>query len=287
MSTLDAANSKFREQVQADWATDETAAVWQKHFPKMRKQMANVTSALLKVADPQPGMRALDIAAGTGDPSLSIAKAVAPGGSVVAVDLNPHMLSALRHNAMDEGLANIRTEVADGHDLPFEDHTFDLVTSRWGIMFMEDAQRAIRGMKRVLKPGGRIALAVWGAPVPGTYFGAAVVPFMARIAEKPDPDGPSPMRFAEPGKLARHFEAVGFNSIQEVSESVPGPYEGEPEEMLSDLLEIATPFRKSVESLSNEDREAAVGEAIANLKALSSGGEIHLKVPVIIVSATA
>ena len=147
--------SEFKQQVAQDWAGDDTAAAWQKYFPQMREQMAAVTNALVEAAQPQPGMRILDLASGNGEPALSLARRVAPGGHVSATDLNEGMLSALRANAAADHVTNIETKVCDAHQLPFADGSFDLVTSRFGVMFFADTPAALREIKRVLKSGGR------------------------------------------------------------------------------------------------------------------------------------
>jgi len=282
--TQDSKVSAFKDRVKAEWAGDETAAAWQKHYAAMREQMANVTAALVAAAQPKPGMAVLDIAAGTGDPSLTIARAVEPGGTVTSTDFNPAMLAALRHNAEAEGVTNLSTRAADAHELQFPDGTFDLVVSRFGVMFFGEVDRALGEMRRVLKPGGRLTLVVWGGPIPGSYFGTAALPFIKRMAEKPDPDGPGPMRFAEPGKLVRLVEAAGFSNVQESVQNVSAPYAGTPEQMLVDLMEIAAPFRNAVATLSESDRQDGEREVIEALHGLYTDGTVNVTAPIIVVT---
>jgi ubiquinone/menaquinone biosynthesis C-methylase UbiE len=278
--------SAFKQQVAHDWAGDETAAAWQKYFPQMREQLAPVTSALVEAADPQPGMRILDLASGNGEPALSLAKRVAPNGRVTATDLNGAMLSALRTNAAADQVTNIETKACDAHELPFADGSFDLVTSRFGVMFFADTRAALREITRVLKPGARVAFLVWGPPAPGTYFGAAAAPFMRRLAIKPDPDGPGPMRFAESRKLATVLEEVGFANVEERSANLPAPYRGSPQELLTAMMDIAAPFRNAAATLSAEEKTAAEQEALTNLGALYDGKLTKVTAPVIIVTGT-
>src|SRR5262245_33982966 len=229
MKTLESKIAEFKNRVEREWAGADTAAAWQKHYPDMREQLAPVTQALVDVAAPRPGMSVLDLASGTGEPSLTLARRVAPAGHVTATDLSQHMLDALSENAHAEGITNIETRACDAHSLPFPDASFDLVTSRFGVMFFAETDRALNEIKRVLKPGGRIAFLVWGAPAPGSYFGAAAMPYVKRMAVKPDPDGPGPLRFAEPGKLTRLVEAAGFLNVTEKIDVLQAPYRGEPE----------------------------------------------------------
>jgi SAM-dependent methyltransferase len=278
--------SAFKQQVAQDWAGDETAAAWQKYFPRMREQMAAVTNALVEAAQPQAGMLVLDLASGNGEPALSLGRRVAPGGRVTATDLNEGMLSALRANAAADQVTNIDTKVCDAHELPFADGSFDLVTSRFGVMFFADTRAALRDIKRVMKPAGRVAFLVWGPPGPGTYFVAAALPFMRRLAVKPDPDGPGPMRFAETRKLAILLEEVGFAGVEERSASLPAAYRGSPQELLTEMMDIAAPFRNAAATLSREERTAAEREALNNLGAVYDGNLTKVTAPVIIVTGT-
>ncbi len=276
----------FKNRVINEWQGDETAAAWQKHFPMMRTQLAAVTQALVDAAEVKPGMAILDLASGVGEPSLSLAKAAGPNGSVTATDFSSAMLSALRHNAEAEGLTNLKTETADAHELPFGDAAFDRVTSRFGVMFFGEVDRALAEVRRVLKPGGKMAFLVWGAPAPGTYFGTAVVPFVKRMEEKPDPDGPGPMRFAEPGKLTALVAAAGFTDVTETIHSFPAPYHGSPEQMLADLMEIAAPFRTAAATLSADQYKEAEREVLDGLAGFENNGVINVTAPVLIVSGT-
>lgn len=286
MESLGRKVAEFKERVVREWAGDDAAAAWQKHHAAMTRQMAGVTQTLVERARPRPGEAVLDLASGNGEPALSLAMAVAPRGSVVATDLSPFMLAALRENAMEEGIENIETHVVDAHEIPFPDGRFDLVSSRFGVMFFVDIDRALGEVRRVLKPGGRITFLVWGAPSPGTYFGAAAVPYMRRLPVRPDPDAPAPMRFAEPGKLLALVQKAGFTDTEETVHMLPAPFIGPPEELLSQMFEIAAPFRNAAANLSDDDREAAEAEALENLRALFDGNAIQLSAPVLVVTGT-
>ena len=105
----------------------------------------------------------LDIAAGTGEPGLSIARHL-HGGKVIITDLAEHMLEVAKEKAAAEGITNVEFREADAHALPFADNAFDEVSCRMGFMFFPDMQQAANEMTRVLKPGGRIATSVWAGP---------------------------------------------------------------------------------------------------------------------------
>ena len=276
--------AEFKQRVEKEWASDETAAAWHKHYPQMKEQFAQVTEALIDAAAPRPGMSVLDLASGTGEPALSLARRVAPTGKVTATDFSKGMLDVLSANADAEGVTNIETKVCDAHELPFPDASFDLVTSRFGVMFFGEVGRALAEIRRVVKPGCRIAFMVWGAPEAGSAFGAAALPYMRRLAVKPDPDGPGPMRFAEPGKLARLVEGAGFRDVKETSLKFPAPYRGSPEDFLASMMEIAAPFRNAAATLSERDRSAAEQEVYGNLRPLYDGTFTKVTAPVLIVT---
>jgi SAM-dependent methyltransferase len=278
---------EFRSSVRTDWAGDDTAAAWQKHYSVMTEQLALVTNAMVEAAAPQPGMSVLDLASGTGQPALSIAPRVGVSGTVVATDQSEGMLRALRANAHDQGQTNVETRVCDAHDLPFPDARFDLVTSRFGAMFFADVRQALAEMRRVLKHGGRTILTVWGPSVPDSMLGTLATPIIRRLAVKPDPDGPSPMRFAESGKLTRLVEDAGFLEVTENSLTLPAPFPGSPEEYVTHVTEIATPLRNAAATLLPHDRRAAEEETYNLLRPLYDGRKTNLKAPVIIVTGMA
>src|SRR5207248_65332 len=146
----------------SDWATHarmNAATRWERPSADMGR---GATDAIVALAQPRPGMSVLDVASGTGAPGLQIARAVAPTGHVTATDLNAEPLKIAAERARERSLTNISFEVADAHRLQFADASFDLVTSRCGVMFFSDLPRALSEIRRVLKPGGRVALLAWG-----------------------------------------------------------------------------------------------------------------------------
>lgn len=117
-------------------------------------------SRLVQVAQPQPGERALDVACGTGVVARQVASSVGATGTVVGLDINPHMLAVARTTAGREGLA-IDWREGRAEALPFPDSSFGLVLCQFALMFFADRGAALAEMRRVLAPGGRIALSVW------------------------------------------------------------------------------------------------------------------------------
>jgi len=112
-----------------------------------------VTDALVEYAKPAPGMQVLDLASGTGEPAISLAARVGPQGHVTALDLSADLLEIAEKRARARGLDNFTARQADAHSLPFPENSFDLATSRFGVMFFRDPEGALRELRRVLRPG--------------------------------------------------------------------------------------------------------------------------------------
>lgn len=138
-----------------DLAADDYEPLWQ-------AQLAPAQDRLLTSASLVPGERVLDVACGTGLVSLASARAVAPCGQVLGTDLSGHMVEAARQRAHEQGFSNAHFARRDAEDLALPDASFDVVLCALGLMYLPDPEQGLREMRRVLKPGGRIAVAVWG-----------------------------------------------------------------------------------------------------------------------------
>jgi ubiquinone/menaquinone biosynthesis C-methylase UbiE len=194
----------------------ETAPYWEKHRAVIREMFAPVTQALIEAARITRGSAVLDLATGPGEPALAIAEFVGTAGRVLGVDPVPEMVEAARREANRRGLGNASFAVAQADALPAEKGSFDAVVSRFGVMFFPAPTDAIREMLRVLKPGGRIALAVWSYAErnPFHYVLSRVV---ERYVSSPPPaaDAPDAFRYAEPGKLKAVLSEAGAAAVSE------------------------------------------------------------------------
>lgn len=130
--------------------------------PLWQRQLAPAQAALLEAAALQPCERVLDVACGTGLVALDAARAVGPGGVVLGVDLSERMVEVAARRAQAQGLVQARFERMDGEALALPDGGFDVVLCALGLMYLPDWDRGLREMRRVLRPGGRVAAAVWG-----------------------------------------------------------------------------------------------------------------------------
>jgi len=138
-----------------DLAAADYESLWQ-------AQLAEAQVALLALASPAEGEQVLDIACGTGLVSLEAARAVGPRGRVLGIDLSERMVDAAERRARDLGLSNCSFSRMDAEMLALPNASFDVVLCALGLMYMPNPERALREMSRVLRPGGRLSLAVWG-----------------------------------------------------------------------------------------------------------------------------
>jgi ubiquinone/menaquinone biosynthesis C-methylase UbiE len=177
---------------------------------------APVSRALIEDAAIREGCSAIDVAGGVGEPSMTIAQSVASSGSVVCTDIAPEMVEAARRESQKMGLANISFQQCGADSLPFESQSFDCAVSRFGVMFFPAPVIGIREMMRVIKPGGRIAFAVWSDREFNPFFGV-VTEVLSRYLQIPteDPDAPGAFRFAAQGKLARLLTEAGATDVKE------------------------------------------------------------------------
>jgi ubiquinone/menaquinone biosynthesis C-methylase UbiE len=194
----------------------DSAFYWQKHIDTIREMFAPLTHALIDKAGIVEGDSVLDVAGGSGEPSLTIAETVGPGGSVTCTDAVAEMVSAARGEAQRRGLTNVAFQQCAADLLPFDSNSFDAVVSRLGAMFFPDALGALREMLRVTKSGGAISLAVWDKSElnPFSYLINNVAARYFDVAPA-DPNAPGAFRFAEPGVLAQILTDAGAIDVKE------------------------------------------------------------------------
>jgi SAM-dependent methyltransferase len=278
--------TRYRDLIRDEWSNGDTVAAWARWHPKIVAQQVNMREALIQQARLEPGLRVLELACGTGDPALEIARRVGSRGRVTATDLIARMLDVCRQNASAVGIVNMDFAVADAEELQFRSASFDRVTSRLGIMYFVDVQRALGEITRVLVPGGIVALQVWGPPEESPYIANAVGPFMQRLSPPPPPpDAPGPLRFAPGGKLAGALTAAGFRDVHEERSSMILPWPGPPDELWQHIYDIAVPLRPLFDGLSGDERAAALAESVAGYAQYYDGRSVNVPASIVTVSA--
>jgi SAM-dependent methyltransferase len=204
---------EIREVQRARWAG--LSASWEKWDSVITDQLGPVGAAMIERLDLAEDHQHLDIASGTGEPGLSIARFL-PKGRVVLTDLVAEMLDIATRRARAQGIANIETKVCSGDDLPFDDATFDSVSVRFGYMFFPDLAQATAGFVRVLKPGGRLCSSVWVKPEENPWTTIAMQAIATEVVvAPPDPDGPNMFRCAAPGYVSALYQGAGLREVEE------------------------------------------------------------------------
>jgi len=204
---------EIRDVQRAAWAG--LSAGWEKWDPVIMDQLGPVGAAIIECLGIAGDQQHLDIAAGTGEPGLTVAR-LAPGGHVVLTDLAAEMLDIATRRADAQGITNVEARVCSADDLPFGDAAFDSVSVRFGYMFFPDVARATAEFARVLRPGGRLCSSVWARPDqnPWTTIAMAAIAAEAVLAP-PDPDGPGMFRCAAPGYVSALYQVAGLRDVAE------------------------------------------------------------------------
>ena len=172
-----------------------------------------VSQTLVQLARIGPGDVVLDVAAGYGEPGLSAARAVGPGGRVMCTDISAEMLAVGRERAAAEGLDNVEFLEGDAEELAFAEASLDAVLSRQGLQFLPDVAGMLARLRGFLKPRGRLAAAVWGPPA-AVQFAAPVPLIRAELQLPPPPAGmPGPFALTDADQLAGLVLAAGFSNV--------------------------------------------------------------------------
>jgi ubiquinone/menaquinone biosynthesis C-methylase UbiE len=204
---------EIRDEQLATWAG--LSAGWEKWDSVIMDQLGPVSAAMIERLEIAADHRHLDIASGTGEPGLSVAR-LSPNGRVVLTDLVAEMLDIAARRAQAQGIANIETKVCSADDLPFDDATFDSVSVRFGYMFFPDVAKATAEFARVLEPGGRLCSSVWVKPEENPWTTIAMQAIAAEAAlPPPDPDGPGMFRFAAQRRVSALYERAGLHDVAE------------------------------------------------------------------------
>jgi SAM-dependent methyltransferase len=211
---------KYKRTQHDQW--NEDAAAWHYWGPTLQSWFGGVTQRMLDLAQIGLGQRVLDIAAGAGEPALSAAERVGPQGSVLATDLSENIIRFAQQIADERHLQNFETRVMDGENLDLPDASFDAVLCRYGLMYMPDRQRALTEWRRVLKPGGRVVVAVFSTPDKNGW-GAVPISIIRKRAQLPPPlpGQPGPFSLGGEGVLEGAFRQAGFENIQAHTLSAP------------------------------------------------------------------
>lgn len=264
---------EIRDQQKASW--NKFSGGWKKWDDKMMDFMKPMCNEIIRLLEPKDNDIVLDVAAGTGEPGLTIA-AMLNGGKVIITDLAEEMLKVAQEKATQKGIKNIETRVCDVSALPFDDATFDAISCRFGFMFFPDMALAVSEMVRVLKPGGRIAVIVWNGPEKNfwvTAMGGTINKNMQ--IPPPAPGAPGMFRCAKPGLMQDIFRQAGLKNTFE--KEVNGLLKCENTDTYWNMMnDVAAPFVAALSKADDAMKSKIKKEVYEIVDAKFPGGKVHI-----------
>jgi SAM-dependent methyltransferase len=193
----------------------QAAEPWHRWGPTLEAWLGEATETMLDLAGVAVGARVLDVAAGAGGQTLSAARRVGRDGAVLATDIAPAILDYAEHEARAAGLGNVAVRAMDAEAFDLEPGTFDAAICRLGLMYLPSLSSALAGVRRALRPGGRLAAIVFSTPDRNGFFSVPVGIIRRRAGlGAPTPGQPGPFSLGADGVLAGALSAAGFGAVE-------------------------------------------------------------------------
>jgi SAM-dependent methyltransferase len=201
--------------LQHEFWNSESASRWVTGQARIDRLMAGVTEAALAAAAPKRGENVLDIGCGTGTTLLRLADAVGPEGTALGVDISEQQLELARRRIAASGRTNVRVVLEDASAYAFPPAGFDLAFTRFGVMFFADPPAAFANIRRGMKAGGRLALAVFrpGAENPWATASLAAIRHLVTPPVPPGPEEPGQFSWGDPARVRRILDGAGFRDV--------------------------------------------------------------------------
>ena len=253
----------LRQQSRVRWTA--TAQGWGRRADQFRRATMPVATWMVDAVGPQPGDTLLELAAGPGDTGFLAAEMVRPGGELICSDFVPEMLNVAQERAQALGLDNVRFKQIDAETgIDIEAASIDGVLCRWGYMLMADPVTALGQTRRVLKPGGRLALAAWTGPDEHPWSALPARELIRRgLEEPPDPDAPGQFTWAPEGVIAERLEEAGFVDYEVAAVDFTITY-ASPEDWWATTSDMSMRFAdatRAMDAATKADVMKALGEA--------------------------
>ena len=246
---MDQQQQEQLEQQKISW--NKYATGWRKWDEILMTTMRPVGDSLINTLKLKGNEHVLDVASGTGEPGLTLSTLL-PDGEVTGSDLSENMVIIANEHAQERNIANYHSQQCDATNMPFADNSFDHIICRFGIMFFPDIEAGLHEMTRVLKPGGKLAVAVWGPPELNSFLTTLAMTVAARLnLPKPSPDKPGVFRCAQPGLTSQLLDKVGLADIMEYGVNGEATFES-PENYWDIFSDVAGPI---MEALNNESQD--------------------------------
>jgi ubiquinone/menaquinone biosynthesis C-methylase UbiE len=272
---------------QVEYWNGDVGQRWARNQDRMDRVFQPLTTALIERAAPRRGERAADIGCGCGDLSLMLADRVGAEGRVLAVDVSRPMLDrgrARQQALAGAGRAVIDWQEADAAAWPFPEGAFDLLASRFGVMFFADPLAAFRNMRRALRSGGRLAMLCW-QPMQDNAWVAVPRTAMLQVLPAPEPmppHAPGPFAFADAARVGAILAQAGFVEVASarvaaaLDTSAPGSTDAA---ALDDAVQFAIeagPASALLRDIDDAMRDRAIAAVRAALRDRAGAGRASL-----------
>lgn len=253
-----------REQSRRRW--EASAEGWGRRRGEFQAAVLGLSHRMVDWIQPQPGHRVLELAAGPGDTGLLAAELIAPGGTLICSDVAEGMLEVARRRAAELGITNVEFAELDAEWIDLPTATVDAVLCRFGYMLLSDPAVALRETRRVLRPGGRVALAVWADAMANPWMSLRVRELVRRgLSEPPAPGAPGMFALADPTALAELLADSGFVEIEVEAVDFLRSHESL-DAYWSEARDLGVEFARLTDALAPAVREElyqGLGEALA------------------------
>jgi SAM-dependent methyltransferase len=264
-------NAKQRE----EW-NNATGKRWLERHELVDRQIAPFGRRAMDAANVQPGQRLLDVGCGCGETTFELAGRVGDGGFVMGVDISRPLIDEARRFLRERGIKNVRFENVDAQAFSFPQGSFDLIFSRFGVMFFDDPEAAFRNLRSTLRPGGQLSFACWAAPRDNQFVTIPIAAAAKHITlpEPGEPDAPGPFAFADAERVRRILSRSGFAEIESnrLTEKVGG---GTLDETASMLMQLG-PLSSVLEDIDETTRKAISADIRAALAEFESSGRVWI-----------
>ena len=247
------------------------APTWERRRAEVEAVMTPVREWMLRELSPRAGDTVLELAAGVGETGFDTATVVGEQGRVICSDFSPAMLDAARRRGAERGLDNVDYRVIDAELIQLDTDSVDGALCRLGYMLMADPAQALTETRRVLRPGGRLALAVWGSMEQNPFFTVIAIALTQHgHLPPPEPPGPPVFSMASADRTTALLERAGFSGVRTEEVAVRFAVSGT-DGYLSLVADTAGPLGLALQALSENDREAVKADVEDSIARFRSG----------------
>jgi SAM-dependent methyltransferase len=268
------AASDYRSESLAGWQA--VAPAWERRNDEQWEATAPVSRTLVEQLALRPGETVLELAAGVGQTGLLAAEAVGVDGRLISSDFSAAMVEAAERLAAKLGVTNVEHRIIDAEDIDLADASVDAVVCRWGFMLFADPARALAEARRVLRPGGRLAFAVWAAPDRNPWSAIVGRTLVERgLVPPPEPGAPGQFSLASPERIEELCGAAGFDSV--LIEEVPLTFEFSSfDAYWAAMLDLGRAISAAVAELEPTARAEVRAQVERNAEPYRTDGGYHL-----------